>query len=41
MVLLDGDPLKDIAALRQVVKTIKAGRVFDPGQLEAAMGMAK
>ena len=41
MVLLDGDPLKDIAALRQVVKTIKAGRVFDPAQLEAAMGMAK
>jgi imidazolonepropionase-like amidohydrolase len=41
MVLLDGDPLRDIAALRQVVKTIKAGRVFDPAQLEAAMGMTK
>ncbi len=41
MVLLDGDPLTDIAALRQVVRTIKAGRVFDPSQLEAALGMTR
>ncbi|WP_255362651.1 hypothetical protein [Mitsuaria sp. 7] len=34
-------PLKDIDALRQVVKTIKSGRVFDPAQLEAAMGMTR
>ncbi|WP_416762159.1 amidohydrolase family protein [Roseateles sp. So40a] len=41
MVLLDGDPLTDIAALGQVHRTIKAGRVFDPAQLEAAMGMTR
>jgi len=41
MILVDGDPSKDIADLRHVWRTIKGGKVYDPAQLEAAMGMSR
>ncbi len=41
MVLVDGDPAKDIADLRHVWRTIKGGHVYDPAALEQAMGMSR
>jgi len=41
MILIDGDPLKNIGDIRHVWRTIKAGKVFDPAAMEAAMGMTK
>jgi imidazolonepropionase-like amidohydrolase len=41
MVLIDGDPTRDIGDLRHVWRTIKAGQVYDPAALEAAMGMSR
>jgi len=41
MILIDGDPLKNIGDIRHVYRTIKAGKVFDPAAMEAAMGMTK
>lgn len=39
MILIDGDPLKDMGDIRRVVRTIKGGQVFDPAALEQALGM--
>jgi imidazolonepropionase-like amidohydrolase len=33
LVLLDGDPLADIANARRVSRVVRAGRVLDPSQL--------
>ena len=41
MILVDGDPTKDIADIRHVWRTIKGGKVYDPAQLEQAMGMSR
>jgi imidazolonepropionase-like amidohydrolase len=41
MVLIDGDPSKDIGDIRHVWRTIKAGQVYDPKALERAMGMTE
>jgi imidazolonepropionase-like amidohydrolase len=41
MVLVDGDPTRDIGDIRHVWRTIKAGQVYDPAELEAAMGMTR
>jgi imidazolonepropionase-like amidohydrolase len=41
MVLIDGDPSKRIGDIRHVWRTIKAGLVYDPAALEAAMGMSR
>ena len=41
MVLVDGDPSRNIADLHHVWRTIKAGQVYDPAALEAAMGMSQ
>lgn len=39
MILIDGDPLKDMSDIRRVHRTIKGGQVYDPAALEQAMGM--
>jgi imidazolonepropionase-like amidohydrolase len=41
MLLVDGDPARNIGDIRHVWRTIKAGRVYDPAALEAAMGMSR
>jgi len=41
MILVDGDPTRDIADLRHVWRTIKDGRVYDPAAIEQAMGMSR
>ena len=41
MVLIDGDPTRDIADVRHVWRTIKGGQVYDPAALEQAMGMSR
>ena len=39
LVIVDGDPLTDIRAARDVQRVIRAGRVYDPDVLlEAARG---
>lgn len=40
MILVDGDPLKDMRDIRRVHRTIKGGQVYDPAALEQALGMA-
>jgi hypothetical protein len=40
MVLIDGDPTRDIAQVRRVDLVLKGGKVYDPAQIEAALGMA-
>ncbi len=39
LVLVDGDPTSDIGALRRVRMTIKAGTVYFPEEIDAAMGI--
>jgi len=39
MVLIDGDPTKNIADIRKVATVIKGGKVYDPGSLEKALGI--
>jgi imidazolonepropionase-like amidohydrolase len=41
MILVDGDPTRDIADIRHVWRTIKGGWVYDPAALELAMGMSR
>jgi imidazolonepropionase-like amidohydrolase len=41
MILVDGDPTRDIADIRHVWRTIKAGQVYDPAAMEQAMGMSQ
>ena len=41
MVLIAGDPTRNIADIRHVWRTIKGGRVYDPAALEQAMGMSR
>lgn len=39
LVLLDGDPLADIGAVRKTVAVVARGRVYDPARLLRAAGM--
>jgi imidazolonepropionase-like amidohydrolase len=39
MILVDGEPLRDMSDIRRVYRTLKGGQVFDPAALEQAMGM--
>ncbi len=41
MILVDGDPLKNISDIRHIYRTIKGGRIIDPLALESALGIAK
>ena len=41
MLLVDGDPTKDITDIRHVWRTIKGGQVYDPAALEQAMGLSR
>jgi hypothetical protein len=38
MILVDGNPLRDFADLRKVVRVITNGRTFDPGRLWETAG---
>ncbi|HEY4083495.1 MAG TPA: amidohydrolase family protein [Burkholderiaceae bacterium] len=40
MILVDGDPLKNISDIRHVWRTIKGGKIYDPAAMEQAMGMS-
>jgi imidazolonepropionase-like amidohydrolase len=40
MVLIDGDPAKNIRDTRNITTVIKGGKVFDPAAIEKAMGIA-
>lgn len=39
MVLIDGDPTRDIEDVRKVKSVIKAGRIYDPAAIERALGI--
>ncbi|GAA0715693.1 amidohydrolase family protein [Dokdonella soli] len=39
MILVDGDPLKNIADIRKVDTVIKNGKVYDPAAIEKALGI--
>jgi imidazolonepropionase-like amidohydrolase len=39
MLLIDGDPAKNIRDTRNITTVIKGGKVFDPGAIEKAMGI--
>ena len=40
MVLIDGDPTKNISDIRKVDTVLKGGRVYDPAAIEKAVGIA-
>ena len=40
MVLIDGDPTRNISDVRNVVTVIKGGKVFDSNAIEGALGIA-
>src|SRR5437867_610501 len=40
LIIIDGDPTTDIHALRRVTSVIKDGLLFDPREIESAIGMA-
>ena len=40
LILIDGDPTRDIGDLKKVITVIKGGKVFDPRAIEAALGIA-
>jgi hypothetical protein len=41
MVLVDGDPSRNISDIRHVYRTIKGGKVIDPAALEHALGFSQ
>ena len=40
LVLIDGDPTKEISDVRKVALTIKDGVIYDPVELDREMGIA-
>ena len=40
LVLIDGDPTKDISDVRKVALTVKDGVIYDPAELYREMGIA-
>ncbi len=40
LILIDGDPTKEIRDLRQVATVLKGGKVYDPAAIEKALGIA-
>jgi len=41
LIIVDGDPLKNIRDIRNVTTVIKGGHVYDPGQLHRLVGFSK
>jgi imidazolonepropionase-like amidohydrolase len=41
LVLVDGDPTRDIAAVRNTLAVVCRGVVYDPAELRAASGMRR
>ena len=39
MILIDGDPTRDITDINKIDTTIKGGKVYDPVKIEAALGI--
>ena len=39
LVLIDGDPARNIADIENVDLTIKGGRIYDAAKIEAALGI--
>jgi len=39
MILVDGDPVKNIRDLDKITTVIKAGNIYDPAQIEKALGI--
>ena len=39
MILVDGDPSKNIADIRKVSTVVKGGRVYDPAAIEKTLGI--
>src|SRR5688572_8647039 len=39
MVLIEGDPTRNIEDVRKVTTVIKAGRIYDPAAIERALGI--
>ena len=39
MILVDGDPTKNIRDLRKIATVIKGGKVYDPAAIEKALGI--
>src|SRR3954468_24135102 len=40
MTMVDGDPTQNMRDIRKVVTVIKGGKVYDPGIIEQALGIA-
>jgi imidazolonepropionase-like amidohydrolase len=40
MILVDGDPTRDISDIRKIATVIKGGKIYYPAQLEKALGIA-
>jgi imidazolonepropionase-like amidohydrolase len=40
MILVDGDPTKDIRDVNKITTVIKGGKVYDPTTIEKALGIA-
>jgi len=40
MILVDGDPSKNIADIRNITTVIKGGKIYDPAAIEKALGIA-
>ena len=40
LVLIDGDPVKDISDVRKVALTIKDGMIYDPAEIDRELGVA-
>jgi len=39
MVLIDGDPIRNISDINKITTVIKGGRVYDPMAIEKALGI--
>jgi imidazolonepropionase-like amidohydrolase len=39
MILIDGDPTKNIRDIRNITTVIKAGNIYDPAAIEKALGI--
>ena len=39
MILIDGDPVKNIRDTRNITTVIKGGKIYDPAAIEKAMGI--